>query len=89
MHNRHVVTVPSCYGVRLARETALRECVMHSSLYLDFRKTHRKGETLDEFTQRMDDFIRDRNVRVIDEKIHGRIDGDRYKTEVTFTVTWN
>lgn len=89
MCNRYVVTVPSCYGVRLARETALRECVMNSALYLDFLKTHRDDEVLDEFIQRMDDFIRDRSVRIIDEKIHGRIDGDRYKTEVTFVVTWN
>ena len=89
MNNRFVVDVPSCYGVRLARETALRECVMNSALYLDFRKTRRDDENTDEFIQRMNDFIRDRNVRIVDEKVHGRIDGDRYRTDVEFVVTWN
>lgn len=89
MDNRYFVTVPTCYGVRLARETALRECVMNSTLYLDFRKTRRDGEDTDAFIQRMDNFIRERNVRIVDEKVHGRIDGDRYKTEVGFIVAWN
>ena len=89
MNNRHFVTVPTCYGVSLARETALRKCVMHSALYLDYRKTRRDDENTDEFVQRMNDFIRDRNVRIIDEKVHGRVDGDRYKTEVGFIVTWD
>lgn len=89
MNNRFVVDVPSCYGVRLARTTALRECVMHSRLFKEFSKGYQDGEDLDRFSERMDDFIRERNVRIIDEKIVGRIDGDRYRTDVEFVVTWN
>ena len=89
MNNRYVVDVPSYYSVGLARLTALRECVMHSRLFREFSEGRQDDEDLDQFSKRMDDFILDRNVRIIDEKIVGRIDGNRYITDVEFVVTWD
>lgn len=62
---------------------------MDSRLFREFSKGYRDGEDLDQFGKRMDDFVRDRNVRIVDEKIHGRIDGNRYQTDVEFVVTWD
>ena len=89
MDKRYFVTVPTCYGVKLARETALRKTVMDSRLYADFRKTNRVDEDRDDFGQRMDKFIRNRNVRIISETITGRVDRDRYQTDVAFIVSWD
>ena len=90
MRNTFVATVPACYGVKLARDTALRRCVVESSLRRDFAKGRIPDEDLEHFSKRMSDFIRERGLIIVSEKPIVRIDEDRdrYTADVVFTVAW-
>ena len=88
MSNRYSVNVPSYYGVSLARKTALRECVMHSSLRSEFSKGYVPNETLDHFSERMDNFIQKKGLHIIEEKPVLSIDGNQYDIDICFTVAW-
>jgi hypothetical protein len=91
MRATFVTTVPACYGVKLARKCALRDCVMHSCLYMDFRNGSFLGEDLKHFSARMDDFVREKGLRIVKETPIARIDEecDRYVADVEFTITWD
>lgn len=90
MGSTFTTTVPACYGIKLARKTALRDCVMKSSLYQEFRKGSFIGEDLEHFSKRLDNFILEKEVRIVKETPIARIDEerDRYVADVVFTLAW-
>ena len=91
MINTYTVMVPGCYGVKLGRKTALRECVMKApGLHYEFMKTipDIMSITTDEHSCRMEYFIKKKGLRILSEKPVARAIDDHYIVDVYYTVTW-
>lgn len=89
MENIYETTVDSCYGVKLSRSTALRRCVIEvDNLRDEFYKTVGPMASTEEFRKKLTDFVRNKSLRILDEKPIVRIVDDRYRVDVRFKVTW-
>ena len=89
MENIYETTVDRCYGVKHARSTALRRCVIEvNKLRDEFYKTVDPMASTEEFGKKLTDFVRSKGLRILDEKPIVRIVDDRYRVDVRFKVTW-
>jgi hypothetical protein len=88
--NTCTVVVEGLFGVRTARNIALKRCVFdHAQLYAEFmQKYFRIGMSTDEYTEAKRNFIKEKGLRIISEKPVARTEGDRYVVDVYFTVAW-
>ena len=92
MINTYTAKVPGCYGAKLGRKTAYRECVHNVlSLHKEFLATipDINNISTDDYSVRSDYFIKTKGLRILSEKPVARLDGNQYVVDVYYTVTWN
>ena len=89
--NTYTAKVPGCYGNKLGRQVALRDCVSNvPSLHIEFLNSIHDihSMTTEDYTRESERFIVDKKVRVVTEKPIAYLDGDRYRVDVFYTCTW-
>lgn len=91
MINTYTAKLPGCYGVKLGRKMALRECAHNVlSLHSEFMKSIPDIMTIstDDYGTRSDYFIKKKGLRILSEKPVVHVEGDSYVVDVYYTVTW-
>lgn len=92
MINTYTTKVPGCYGAKLGRKTAYRECVHNVlSLHTEFLSIipDIMNISTDDYTVRSDHFIKAKGLRILSEKPVARLEGNHYVVDVYYTVTWD
>lgn len=81
------------HDVEFNRRMALKKCVLRTPrLNNEFHKTV-ECDVLDptwkeEFTTKLNDFIKEKGLHIIDEKPFVTIEDGKYKTFVSYQVSW-
>lgn len=88
--NTHTVVVEGVFGVKGCRSMAFRKCVNeHPLLRAEFMKNYfRSDMTTDEWSEANRKFIREKGLRILNEKPLVRTKDDRYVVDVYCTITW-
>ena len=93
MDNIFKTREPSFFGVRLGRELAIRGCVIGNSLlHHEFHNTisnfERKIMPSDIWAGLISEFAKKKGLRIIDEKPILKIEGNDYRVDIEYTITW-
>ena len=89
MTNIYEVKIERCFGVKIARSAALRKCVFNTpSLRSEFYSIVNFENSNEEFSKKLTDFIRNKGLRILDEKPVAHIVDGNYRVDVYFKVTW-
>lgn len=89
MANIYAIRIDRCFGVKNSRSMALRRCIIETpSLWNEFSKSYDCTASTEEIRERFRNFIRDKGLRILDEKPVVRIVDDKYRVDVYFKVTW-
>ena len=93
MDNIFKTREPSFFGVSLGRELAIRGCVIANSLL-----NHEFNSTISDFERKfmpsdiwaglIAEFAKKKGLRIIDEKPILRIEGNDYRVDIEYTITW-
>ncbi len=90
--NKYSVVVEGIFGVKGVMELALHKCA-HKAPSLHREWMDRYGDRIcgmstDEYRMNVDEFIKEKGLRVVDAKPVARVEGDRYVVDVYCTVAW-
>ena len=92
MENVYVTREPSCYGVRLGRECAIRACVINTpTLRREFDALYdpdAKTDISDIWAEYVKEFATRKGLEIVSEKPIMMIDGNRYDVDIEYKIVW-
>ena len=89
MENVYVTREPSCYGVRLGRECAIRACVINTpTLRREFDVLYDPDTQTDIWTECVKEFATRKGLKIVSEKPIMMIDGNRYDVDIEYRIVW-
>ena len=89
MENVYVTREPSCYGVRLGRECAIRACVINTpTLRREFGVLYDPDTKTDIWEECVKEFATRKGLKIVSEKPIMMIDGNRYDVDIEYRVVW-
>lgn len=89
MENVYVTREPSCYGVRLGRECAIRACVINTpTLRREFDVLYDPDTQTDIWAECVKEFATRKGLKIVSEKPIMMIDGTRYDVDIEYRIVW-
>ena len=89
MENVYVTREPSCYGVRLGRECAIRACVINTpTLRHEFDVFYDPDTQTDIWAECVKAFATRKGLKIVSEKPVMMIDGNRYDIDIEYRIVW-
>ena len=89
MENVYVTREPSCYGVRLGRECAIRSCVVNTpTLRREFDALYDPDTQTDIWEELVTEFATRKGLKIVSEKPIMMIDGNRYDVDIEYRIVW-
>lgn len=89
MENVYVTRQPSCYGVRLGRECAIRACVINTpALRREFDALYDPGTQTDIWSELVKEFATRKGLNIVSENPVMTIDGNCYDVDIEYRIVW-
>ena len=87
--NTFKITIENVFYIESARRWALRRCAWQArALYEEFHKFAGDIVSPTDLSEKAEAFVREKGLRIINEKPIARAEGDRYVVDVCYTIAW-
>ena len=89
MANIYVTRKPACYGVRLGRECAIRECIINvPKLRHEFDAIYDSDTQADIWADLAKEFATEKGLKIVSETPIMIIKDNRYDVDIEYRIIW-